>query len=152
MEELRFLETPVLLGKEFLGARAGSVSTGEWVFISELHLITCNYGLTAITYKIAIAKDCMLRFGLTSLVPRPYARARERVSLRKSKSLGPLQNLKASYEIAKRRLLEYCGSETIYILLCESSSFTILWLSLCLVLSGPLQHLEVLLIYTYVLY
>jgi len=29
MEELRFLETPALLGKEFLGARAGSVSTGE---------------------------------------------------------------------------------------------------------------------------
>jgi len=119
------------------------------VFISELHLITCNYSLTAIIYKIAIAKDCMLRFGLTSLVPRPYAHACERVSLHKSKSLGLLQNLKASYEIAKRRLLEYCGSKRIYILLCESSSFTILWLSLCLVLSGPLQHLEVLLIYTY---
>ena len=51
--------------------------------------------------------------------------------------LGPLQNLKASNEIAKWRLLEYCGSERIYILPCESSSFTILWLSLCLVLSGP---------------
>ena len=59
--------------------------------------------------------------------------------LHNSKSLGPLQiqNLKASNEIAKQRLLEYCGSERIYILPCESSSFTILWLSLCLVLSGP---------------
>ena len=64
-----------------------------------------------------------------SLVPRPW--------LHKSKSLGPLQNLKASNEIAKRRLLEYCSSERIYILPCESNSFTILWLSLCLVLSGP---------------
>jgi len=43
---------------------------------------------------------------ITSLVPRPYARAHERVWLHKSKSLGPLQNLKVSNEIAKWRLLE----------------------------------------------
>jgi len=42
----------------------------------------------------------------SSLVPRPYAHVRERVWLHKSKSLGPLQNLKASNEITKRRLLE----------------------------------------------
>jgi len=41
-----------------------------------------------------------------SLVSRPYACAHERVWLHKSKSLGSLQNLKASNEIAKWRLLE----------------------------------------------
>jgi len=41
-----------------------------------------------------------------SLVLRPYAHACERVWLHKPKSLGPLQNLKASNEIAKRHLLE----------------------------------------------
>ena len=54
-------------------------------------------------------------------------------------SLGLLQNLKASNEVAKWRLLEYCGSERIYVLLCESRSFTILWLSVCCVLSGQLE-------------
>ena len=63
---------------------------------------------------------------MDSLVPRPYTRACERVWLHKSKSLGPLQNFKVSNEIAKRHLLEYCGSERIYILPCESSSFMIL--------------------------
>jgi len=38
--------------------------------------------------------------------------------------------LKASNEIAKRHLLECCSSERIYVL-CESRSFTILWLSAC---------------------
>ena len=42
----------------------------------------------------------------TSLMPRPYAHVRERVWLHKSKSLGLLQNLKASNEIAKQRWLE----------------------------------------------
>ena len=75
--------------------------------------------------------------GRGSLVPRPYARAGERVWLQKSKSLDPLQNSKASNEIAKLHLLE-CGSKRImYVLPCESSSFTILWLSACWVLSGP---------------
>jgi len=41
-----------------------------------------------------------------SLVPRSYAHAREKVWLYKSKSLGSLQNLNMSNEIAKRRLLE----------------------------------------------
>ena len=75
-------------------------------------------------------------------MPRPYARARKRVWLHKSKSLGSLQNLKMSNEIAKRRLLEYCGSERIYVLPFESSSFTILWLSMCCVLSGPFATAE----------
>jgi len=53
-------------------------------------------------------KSDILRFRLCMdrLVPRPYTRACERVWLHKSKSLGPLQNLKASNEIAKRCLLE----------------------------------------------
>jgi len=41
-----------------------------------------------------------------SLMPRPYARVRERVWIHKSKSLGLLQNLKVSNGIAKRCLLE----------------------------------------------
>jgi len=44
--------------------------------------------------------------GRGSLVPRPYARVGERVWLHKSKSLDPLQNSKASNEIAKLHLLE----------------------------------------------
>jgi len=40
-----------------------------------------------------------------SLMPKPYAHARERVWLHKSKSLGPLQNLMVSNEIAKLHLL-----------------------------------------------
>ena len=67
-----------------------------------------------------------------SLVPRTDARACERVWLHKL-----LQNLKASNAIAKRCLLEYCSSKIIYVLPCESSSFTILWLSMCYVFSGP---------------
>jgi len=51
--------------------------------------------------------------------------------------LGLASELKASNEIAKQRLLEDCGSERIYVLPCESSSFTILWLSVYCVLSGP---------------
>ena len=43
---------------------------------------------------------------VTSVVPRPNARACERVWFHKSKFLGLLQNLKASNEIAKQRLLE----------------------------------------------
>jgi len=38
-------------------------------------------------------------------VPRPNARARERVWLHKSKSLGSLQNLKASNEITKQQII-----------------------------------------------
>jgi len=82
---------------------------------------------------------------LDSLVPRPYARAHERVWLHKSKSLGPLQNLKASNQIAKRPLLEYCGSDTIYILPCEAPSYGLVC-ALCF--QDLLQWLEVL-IYTY---
>ena len=33
--------------------------------------------------------------------------------------------------------IQWSGSERIYVLPCESSSFTILWLSVCCVLSGP---------------
>ena len=41
-----------------------------------------------------------------SLIPRPYSHAHERVWFHKSKSLGPLQNLKASNQITKQHLLE----------------------------------------------
>jgi len=53
-----------------------------------------------------------------------------------------IQKWKASNAIAKRRLLECCGSERIYVLPFESSSFTILWLSMCCVLSGPFATAE----------
>ena len=98
-----------------------------------ISLLICN--LRAGSFLFTMAGHCNVM--LHSLVPRPHARAREKVWLHKSKSLGPLQNLKASNEIAKRRFLEYCGCERIDILRCELSSFTILWLSLCLVRSGP---------------
>jgi len=58
-----------------------------------------------------------------SLMPRTDARACERVWLHKL-----LQNLKASNAISKRCLLEYCGSKIIYVLPCESSSFTVVGL------------------------
>jgi len=41
-----------------------------------------------------------------SLMPKFYAHVRERIWLHKSKSLGPLQNLKTSNEITKLCLLE----------------------------------------------
>ena len=101
----------------------------EWNGTLGKHRMICKSSLQCPNSTNCISPD--------SLVPRPYARARERVWLHKSKSLGSLQNLKASNEIAKWRLLEYCGSKRIYVLPCESNSFTILWLSMCCVLSGP---------------
>ena len=52
------------------------------------------------------AKFLGFRFVGDSLVLRPNARAHETVWLHRSKSLGSLQNLKASNGIAKRCLLE----------------------------------------------
>ena len=46
------------------------------------------------------------RYRSTSLMFRPYTRERVWLHKSKSKSLGPLQNLKASNEIPKRHLLE----------------------------------------------
>ena len=85
---------------------------------------------------------------MLSLVPRPYACARERVWLHKSKSLSPLQNLKASNEIAKRRLLESCGSEELYFRVSQApSQYYGLVCALCF--QDLLQQLEVWFIYTY---
>jgi len=57
----------------------------------------CNWSVTT---RLILESDLQVSL---SLVPRPYTRASERVWLHKSKSLGPLQNLKASNEIAKQR-------------------------------------------------
>ena len=74
-----------------------------------ISLLICN--LRAGSFLFTMAGHCNVM--LHSLVPRPHARAREKVWLHKSKSLGPLQNLKASNAITKRHLLEQCCSEKI---------------------------------------
>jgi len=66
--------------------------------------------------------------------------------LHNSKSLVPLQiqNLKASNEIAKRRLLEYCGSERIYTLPGESTPSRYYGLVCTLCFQDLLRQLEIL--------
>jgi len=93
-------------------------------FISVENRLTLSYGMFKPHVKIAKSTHkvtqlpkkstlCALQANRAisvrlraSLVPRPYACVRERVWLHKSKSLGSLQNLKASNEIAKWCLLQ----------------------------------------------
>jgi len=71
-------------------------------YVLQLHFI-----VSIETFRsLRTACDSLHMFVVDSLVPRLYKCVRERVWLHKSKSLGPLQNLKVSNEIAKWHLLE----------------------------------------------
>ena len=68
----------------------------------KLHHVPCVLQST----WCAASVPCMPATSRASLVPRPYACVRKRIWLNKSKSLGLLQNLKASNEITKRHFIE----------------------------------------------
>jgi len=68
------------------------------------NIVTLN-GMELVS-KLLPTSERICMYGCSSLMPRTYACAREKVWLHKSKSLGLLQNLKASNKIAKLGLLE----------------------------------------------
>ena len=102
----RLLETNCI--RQPASQLAQIISLTIWGNICKVaYVLQLHFKVAMETFRsLMTARDSLHMFVVNSLVPRPYTYARERVWLHKSKSLGPLQNLKVSNEIAKRRLLE----------------------------------------------